>query len=493
MSAEESDEESVPLPLPLPCLNEEVLRVDTINDSISNPSSTSNFRIILHTPLQLYRFNDLKENDSILLIREVLEVEHPYALKNRVISFDPTGVLIVNEDLSFKECGIQDGDIIYAVINEENEYSSDDNTSHKTNSTVIYDSTNFSDHNETCNDQTTDKRKHGSIFSDSSDITHQKKKKSENLLSGNDVHTTSCSNSIAICLGLNSNEEDNQITKQDNHQMKLKGKHPINSNRSNIPTSSNTESMMLIDTGVTISSNRLLKDDNSINELDLSNVTKGSEENYVDSTSSDHDNNEMDSDYVNNGKIDKTTTSTSNKMQTRGIQTSYNLDTSSFFDGYVDDNGRLEDIGIEEQFFNKMQGLFSLCDMNKETFLGRYKGEIFRKWEQVCHRLRHEGGRYVAEVIPERKWVCGKRFGNILKYMNHHCTKYNCQLRRFKERNGTWSVGIWTIKKIKKGDSLFFCYSPITDNIQSKSIGEPILCLCKGLSEDNTPICTKIL
>jgi hypothetical protein len=69
--------------------------------------------------------------------------------------------------------------------------------------------------------------------------------------------------------------------------------------------------------------------------------------------------------------------------------------------------------------------------------------------------------------------------------INHHCVKYNCVLRRFKEDDCTYSLGIWTFKNIKAGCSLFYHYGINNYN----HIGEEIKCLCKGRDLNNIPLC----
>jgi len=99
--------------------------------------------------------------------------------------------------------------------------------------------------------------------------------------------------------------------------------------------------------------------------------------------------------------------------------------------------------------------------------------------------MKESGAHYVADLEPDESWICGKYLGNWLKLINHHCTEYNCILRRFKEENDTYSLGIWTIKNIKPDNGLYYHYG---EN-NSEHIGEPIKCLCKGLDDNECEIC----
>lgn len=87
-----------------------------------------------------------------------------------------------------------------------------------------------------------------------------------------------------------------------------------------------------------------------------------------------------------------------------------------------------------------------------------------------------------------KSWIDAKNKGNVLRFMNHHCTEFNCQLRSFEEDDGTIALGIWTIKNIKDEDALYFNYG----EQETLHIGMPIYCLCAGL-DPNTglSICNK--
>jgi SET domain-containing protein len=99
--------------------------------------------------------------------------------------------------------------------------------------------------------------------------------------------------------------------------------------------------------------------------------------------------------------------------------------------------------------------------------------------------MQESGPHYVADLDPNKSWICGKYLGNWTKMVNHHCTKANCKLYRFKEEDGSYSLGLWTIKNIKATNGLFYHYG----DDDSEHIGEPIQCLCEGVDSNNIPIC----
>ena len=142
-------------------------------------------------------------------------------------------------------------------------------------------------------------------------------------------------------------------------------------------------------------------------------------------------------------------------------------------------------IGTELQFDGKVMGIKALKTINKGTFLARYVGELITNYNQVISRMKEPGQKYVVELDPNVSWICAKYMGNWTRMINHHCTKFNCILRRFREADNSFSLGIFSFKKIKIDDSLFFHYG--VNN--SEHINEPILCLCCGVDMNNNPIC----
>ena len=146
---------------------------------------------------------------------------------------------------------------------------------------------------------------------------------------------------------------------------------------------------------------------------------------------------------------------------------------------------KLDMISHELQFNGLIVGIKSLVFIPKDTFLGRYVGEIITDISILEQRMREPGQHYVADLEPNKTWLCGKYLGNWLKMVNHHCIKFNCILRRFKESDNTYSLGLWTIKNINSNEGLYYHYG---EN-DSEHFGEPISCLCQGLDNNEEVIC----
>jgi SET domain-containing protein len=92
-------------------------------------------------------------------------------------------------------------------------------------------------------------------------------------------------------------------------------------------------------------------------------------------------------------------------------------------------------------------------------------------------RMKIPGGCYMADLIEGKSWIDAKNEGNVLRFMNHHCTAFNCELRNFVEGDGSISLGIWTIRRILDKEDLFFNYGDQNSN----NYGDQIDCLCAGI------------
>jgi hypothetical protein len=186
----------------------------------------------------------------------------------------------------------------------------------------------------------------------------------------------------------------------------------------------------------------------------------------------------------NDGGINNTTVINSGSgMTTIGIKLPSMAEIS------IDSDG-VKGLGIMHQLspiiqYGRFYGLKALVDIKQGTCLGRYVGEIITRQADMLRRMNEEGPKYIAELIPGRRWICGKYRGNILKLMNHNCIDYNCQLLTFTEDDGTESLGIWTIKDVADNEPLFFKYID-RDGQQHNS---PIKCLCRGTYPDGSSIC----
>jgi len=155
-----------------------------------------------------------------------------------------------------------------------------------------------------------------------------------------------------------------------------------------------------------------------------------------------------------------------------------------------DGNGQCDRLGITMEQFGSMIGLCAIGEMRAELFLGRYIGEKITTRNEMEKRMKLPGGYYMADLDNGKTWIDAKNKGNVLRFMNHHCKDYNCELRLFEEEDGTISLGIWTIKNIKNDEALYFNYG----EQNSKHIGIPIRCLCAGVDNiTGLPICKKQL
>ena len=148
-------------------------------------------------------------------------------------------------------------------------------------------------------------------------------------------------------------------------------------------------------------------------------------------------------------------------------------------------NGETHRLCFRRQFQGQIWGLFlSGGPAKANTFLGDYVGETINHTEFV-KRMLVSGDKYVAELIPNKLWLCARDKGNCLRWMNHHCTKHNCKMLRYKKLDGTSAIGLWTKKYIKDGEDLFFHYGKQDD----LEVGMSISCLCKGRDNNGHPIC----
>ena len=156
----------------------------------------------------------------------------------------------------------------------------------------------------------------------------------------------------------------------------------------------------------------------------------------------------------------------------------------------IDGDGQCHRLGIVNGQMGSMLGLCAIGDMKAELFLGRYIGVKITSRTELSRRMKIPGGCYIADLEEGKSWIDAKDEGNVLRFMNHHCTAFNCQLRMFEEADGSISLGIWTIKFINDKEGLFFDYgSEFTSHI-----GDPISCLCAGIDlMSGLPICNKKL
>ena len=161
-------------------------------------------------------------------------------------------------------------------------------------------------------------------------------------------------------------------------------------------------------------------------------------------------------------------------------------DDSSLGDHVLGD-GLMHHLALTLQFDGKMVGLKTLVAFESKTFLGRYTGDHLN-YSEMLQRQQTEPmtQQYQVCIIPGVLYVCGKYNGNVLKLINNHCTKSDCKLYRYKEHNSKYAIGIWTSKKVKPGEHLYYTYAmePVAQRKYPK-----LSCLCQGIDSNGVSIC----
>ena len=120
--------------------------------------------------------------------------------------------------------------------------------------------------------------------------------------------------------------------------------------------------------------------------------------------------------------------------------------------------GKCHVIGFRDQFDSKLRGIFALQSISSDAFLGRLHGEVLN-FGEFNKRRKEPGPSFVTKFAPNLEvYLCSRDYGNVLKFMNHHCTKANCVIRSFVDFDGSLALGMWTVRDIQAGDDLFCNY-----------------------------------
>jgi SET domain-containing protein len=93
-------------------------------------------------------------------------------------------------------------------------------------------------------------------------------------------------------------------------------------------------------------------------------------------------------------------------------------------------------------------GLFTLVPIKKGDCIIEYVGDILTTDEEVQKR----GGQYLFEV-SKKKTIDGSVRWNTARYINHVCTKQNCEVEIRQTR-----VFIYAKRNIKAGEELSYDY-----------------------------------
>jgi SET domain-containing protein len=93
-------------------------------------------------------------------------------------------------------------------------------------------------------------------------------------------------------------------------------------------------------------------------------------------------------------------------------------------------------------------GLFTTVPMKKGDCIIEYVGDILTSDDEVNER----GGQYLFEV-SKKKTIDGSVRWNTARYINHACSKQNCEVDIVKTR-----VFIYAKRNIKPGEELLYDY-----------------------------------
>lgn len=129
---------------------------------------------------------------------------------------------------------------------------------------------------------------------------------------------------------------------------------------------------------------------------------------------------------------------------------------------------------VLRKFDGMGQGLVSLKDIQKGTWIGGYAGELKPE--------KPKDTEYWMEYMPDHKtnlFVDASEWANMMRFVNHSCEP-NCRVIYVaKTDQGTFEVpdpGIFAIKKISKDEQITLDYG---DNFWKEKMSEGLYCNCK--------------
>jgi nuclear protein localization family protein 4 len=85
----------------------------------------------IRTQVGTWRLANISSNDTFRDVRERLEKEHNVVFKSNVLSMDPGRTVMLSDDLSVKDAGLRNGDMLYAEVDEEQVGAHDQSTGKK--------------------------------------------------------------------------------------------------------------------------------------------------------------------------------------------------------------------------------------------------------------------------------------------------------------------------------------------------------------------------
>jgi SET domain-containing protein len=103
------------------------------------------------------------------------------------------------------------------------------------------------------------------------------------------------------------------------------------------------------------------------------------------------------------------------------------------------------------------KGVKTTAFIGKSTLLGEYEG-LRLSYQEAESKMENSDVHYIVGTSLHNRFIDGEGIeGNILKYINHKCEEYNCELVKLTSGR----VGIQTIRDIYPGESLNYNYNMI--------------------------------
>lgn len=119
------------------------------------------------------------------------------------------------------------------------------------------------------------------------------------------------------------------------------------------------------------------------------------------------------------------------------------------------------------------RGVFAAKDIKKGKKIIEYTGAIIT-WDEANRRFNDRKGHSHTMFfgINEDHVIDGNDNGNEAKYINHSCAP-NC-----KAKNEEGRIFVYSKKKIKKGDELFYDYKLDIEEPITKKVLKKYACFC---------------
>lgn len=73
----------------------------------------------IRTQVGTWRLSNVSHDDTFRVVRERLEKEHSVVFKSNALSMDPGRTVLLSDDLTAREAGLRNGDMLYAEVDEE--------------------------------------------------------------------------------------------------------------------------------------------------------------------------------------------------------------------------------------------------------------------------------------------------------------------------------------------------------------------------------------